>query len=118
MHKKIRNEIKNDEKNINEEISKGYFLNHTPLFLAKELYNSNQNVNDEILEDINDSLIELKKDINIKRFLKMKIQIKQSILLTSFGLTRIARVAKVSDHSNLKTLTPKPMIQRLPIALT
>ena len=70
MHKKIRNEIKNDEKNLNEEISKGYFLNHTPLFLAKELYNSNQNVNDEILKDINDSLIELKKDINIKKIPK------------------------------------------------
>ena len=38
--------------------------------------------------------------------------------MTSFGLTRIARVAKVSDHSNLKILTPKPMLQRLPIALT
>ena len=61
MHKKIRNEIKNDEKNLNEEISKGYFLNHTPLFLAKELYNSNQNVNDEIAKHIHDALIEFKK---------------------------------------------------------
>ena len=29
------------------------------LFLAKELYNSNQNINDEIVKHINDSLIEL-----------------------------------------------------------
>ena len=38
-------------------------------------------------------------------------------------LTRIGRVAKVSDHnvsdhSDLKILTPKQMLQRLPIALT
>ena len=32
-------------------------------------------------------------------------------------LARIACVAKVSDHSNLKILAPKQMIQRLPIAL-
>ena len=28
-----------------------------------------------------------------------------------------SRVAKVSDHCNLKMLTPKQMLQRLPIAL-
>ena len=61
LDKKFINETKNDVKNINEEIFKGYFFNHTPLFLAKELYNSNQNVNDEIGKDINDSLIEFKK---------------------------------------------------------
>ena len=32
-------------------------------------------------------------------------------------LARIAHIAKVSDHSNLKILTPKQMLQRLPIAL-
>ena len=34
---------------------------HILLFLAKELYNSNQNLNDEIVKHINDALIELKK---------------------------------------------------------
>ena len=29
----------------------------------------------------------------------------------------LARVAKVSNHSNLKILSPKQMLQRLPIAL-
>ena len=32
-------------------------------------------------------------------------------------VARIARVVKVSDHSKLKVLTPKEMLQRLPIAL-
>ena len=62
--------MKNDEKNINEEIFKKCFFNHTPLFLAKASYNSNQNVNDEIAKDINDPLIELKKDINSKKIPK------------------------------------------------
>ena len=33
----------------------------TPSFLAQELYNSNQNINDEIVKHVNDLLIELKK---------------------------------------------------------
>ena len=33
---------------------------YTPLFLAKELYNSIQNKNDEVVKNINDTLIELK----------------------------------------------------------
>ena len=32
-------------------------------------------------------------------------------------IARVAHVAKVSDHFNLKILTPKQMVQRLPIAL-
>ena len=53
------NEIKNDEKNIYEEILKKFFF-HTILFLAKELYSSNQNESNEIVKHINDSLIEFK----------------------------------------------------------
>ena len=32
-------------------------------------------------------------------------------------LAHVARVAKVSDHSNLKIISPKQMLERLPIAL-
>ena len=32
-------------------------------------------------------------------------------------LLNLARVAKVSDHTRLKILSPKQMLQRLPIAL-
>ena len=110
---------------------KGHSFNHTLLFLAKELYNRNQNVNDEIFKDISDSLIELKKDINTKQFPKNEnpnkiVDIVEKILNFNkqqkskrfpSDLARIARAAKVSDHSNLKILTPKQMLQRLPIAL-
>ena len=76
LHEKFINEIKSDEKNVNEQIFKEYFFYHTSLFLAKELYNSNENVNDdEILKHINNALIKL-KTILIKKILKMKTQIK------------------------------------------
>ena len=42
------------------QVGKEYFFYHTLLFLANKLYNSNQNVNDEIVKHINDGLIELK----------------------------------------------------------
>ena len=114
---------------------KRYFFNNTSLFLAKELYNSSQNVNDEVVKDINYSLIEL-KNINTKKNPKNEnphkiVNVVQKILnfnkqqqvkgLPS-DLARIARVAKfsdykISDHSSLKMLTLKKMLQRLPIAL-
>ena len=121
LHEKIINKIKNDEKNLNEEIFKWYFSNHTSLFLAKELYNSNQNVNDEIVKDIIDSLNELKKDINTKKIpkngdLNKMIIIAEKIL--NFNKQQkgkelpsdLACVAKISDHSNLKILSPKQML--------
>ena len=46
------------KKTINEQIFKGFFFYHTTLFLAKELYNSNQTKNDEIVKHINDVLTE------------------------------------------------------------
>ena len=48
LHEKFINEIKDDKKNVNEEMFKRYLFNHTPLFLAKELYNSNQDASDEL----------------------------------------------------------------------
>ena len=69
-------EYSNDMEQFFKELFKEYSFNHTLLFLAKEFYNTNQNVNDEIVKHINDALIKLKKDINRKKILKMKIQIK------------------------------------------
>ena len=54
-------------KNINEKIFKAYYFYHNLLFSAKELYNSSEMVNNEIVKHINDALIELKKDSNRKK---------------------------------------------------
>ena len=61
------NEIKFDEAVSMSKYLKSIFhpLFLTPLFLAKELYDSNQNMNDEIVKHINDALTELKKIIII-----------------------------------------------------
>ena len=39
------------------------------------------------------------------------------LTLHSSDLTRAAHVAKVSGHLNLKILSPKQMLQRLPVVL-
>ena len=58
---------------------------HTPLFLAKKLYNSNQFINDEIVKHINDAWIKFKKDINGKNISENenpeKILLKKSLIL-------------------------------------
>ena len=61
--------LKMIKKNKNKQIFKEYFFYHTSLFVGKEWYNSDQNTNGEIVKHINDVLIELKKDINIKKIL-------------------------------------------------
>ena len=70
FHEKFINEIKNDGKNMNEQIFKEYFFYYTLSFLAKKLYNSNQYGNDQIVKHINDLLIELKKGISINKIPK------------------------------------------------
>ena len=132
MREKFINEIKIDEKNINEEIFEGYFFNHAPLFSAKELYNNNQNVNDQIVRNINDSLTELKKTNTenipknenpnkivyiVEKILNFNKQQKGKGLLSNLACVAKVSDPKVSDHSNLKILTLKQTLQRLPIAL-
>ena len=46
---------------------KSKYLKNTPLFLAKVLCNSNQNINRDIAKHINDVLVEIKIDINRKK---------------------------------------------------
>ena len=72
-----------------------------------------------------------KKMLMKRKFLKMKILNRFSMLITNkkekgapIILARVARASnhkvsspKVSDNSSLKILTPKQMLQRLPIAL-
>ena len=93
-------------------------FHRNPSILAKELYNSNQNINNEIVKQINDSLTELKNNIRRKRIpenenINKIIDIIKKILdfnkqqkvkglpcmlaPRTSDLARVARVAKVSD---------------------
>ena len=58
LREELKIEIKNDEKNINEQIF-NIFIDS--IILAKQLCSSNQTTNDEIVKHKNDVLIELKK---------------------------------------------------------
>ena len=93
------------------------FFNHTPLFLAKESYNSNQNVNDQIVKHIKWCIDWILKNPNKIVDIIKKQQKQQKGKGLPSDLALVACVAKVSDHSNLKILTCKQMLQRLPIAL-
>ena len=139
LHQKFINEIRNCGKIRNEQIFKEYFFYRTPLFLVKELYNSNQNINDEIVKHINDTLIELKtrcyqkKNIEnenpnrivdiVEKILNFNKQQKgkglaRMLALHPSDLVCIGKVSdcKVFDHKHIKMLTLKQMLQRLPIA--
>ena len=59
------NKTKNEERNINEQIFKKFFC-QTPSHLAKDLYDSDEAKNDDIVKHIKNELIELKNYINIK----------------------------------------------------
>ena len=107
------NEIKNDEKNINELIFKEYFFYQTPLFLAKELHNSNRNINDEIVKHVNDALVALKKDINIKQIPENEnanriVNIVEKILDFNKQQKGKGLLSDLAKHT--KILTPKQMI--------
>ena len=67
LREKFLNEIKNEEKNINEEIIHEFFNNRYPLFLVKGLYEDNQNKNEKLAKNVNESLINLRKSINSKK---------------------------------------------------
>ena len=58
------------KKNINEQILKGYLGYESPSFLVKDLCESNQNKNDMIVKYLNESLINLRNNIDIKEISK------------------------------------------------
>ena len=67
MREKFLNEIKNEEKNINEQIFREYFNYQSPSLLVKDSYEDNRNKNDIIVKYLNESLIDLKNSINSKQ---------------------------------------------------
>lgn len=77
LSKYFVNEIANDDNGIDNEIFKQDFGHLNPSFLAKNLLKTNQAENKPMLNQANYVLIK-------KKFLQMKIMIKQSILLRKF----------------------------------
>ena len=120
LREKILNESKNEEKHINNRIFKEYFYYQDPSSLTKDLYEDNQIKNDRILSHLNESLIDFKKSVNGKEIPKNGnpnkiIDIVQKIL--DFNKQQKGRGCPLELAIHLKILTPKQIIQRLPIAL-
>ena len=59
MREEFLNEIKNEEKNINEQIIREHFNYQSASFLVKYFYEDNQIINDIIVEYLNEQLIDL-----------------------------------------------------------
>ena len=66
MLEEFLNKIKNEEKNVSEQIFNEFFNYPYPSFLVKDLYEGNQNKNDKIVKNINEPLINLRNSINSK----------------------------------------------------
>ena len=60
------NEIIADEKDINNGIFSNYFKYQKPSFLVKDLINAKQNKNEKLVNNINNGLIDLRNDSNMK----------------------------------------------------
>ena len=74
-----------EEKDTNDEIFWNYFKYQNPSILAKDLIRATQAKNQQLVNNVNDGLIDLKTAINSKKSLKMKIQIKLSKQLKKFS---------------------------------
>ena len=83
------------------------------MLLVKDLISAKQGKNEDIVNNINDGLIDLRKDINRKETLENK----NPKTLADF-VGKILDFNQQKKVKESKLLTPKQMNQRLPIALT
>ena len=96
------------------------FFYQTLPYLAKCLYDSDKIKNDEIIKHIYNGLIELRNSINSKKIpqnenLKKVVIIVEKILY--FNKKQESKGCPSDLATCIKILTPKQMLQRLPIAL-
>ena len=83
------------------------------MLLVKDLISAKQGKNEDIVNNINDGLIDLRKDINRKETLENK-----NLKTLADFVWKILDFNQQRQVKESKLLTPKQMNQRLPIALT
>ena len=121
------NEIIAGEKDINNEVFLNYFQFQNPLFLAKDLFRVTQAKNEKLVNNVNDGLINLINVINKKEIPENEnptkvVNIVEKIL--DFYKQQKGKelpsdltcVTKVFNRKLIKILTPKQLLQVLPIA--
>ena len=107
------NETKNEEKNINRQIVRKYFNHQYPSFLVRDLYQDKKNKNGIIVRYLNESLIDLRNSINSKEIPENQNPKK----LLDFNKQQKCKGNPLRLATRIKILTPKQMLQRLPVAL-
>ena len=106
------NDIINDEKGISNEIFNKYFRYQNPSFLAKDLSKTNQSKKKQIVKQTIHSINDLKNSI-----IKKEIPENENPNKIIYIVKKIFEFDSQQKGTRLKILTPKQMLQRLPIAL-
>ena len=120
LREKLLDEIKNEETNINEQIFNEVFNYHYSSLLVKDLYEHSQNKNGKIVKNINESLINLRNSINSNETAenenpKKIVNIVEKIL--DFNKQQKGKGHPLVLAKHIKILTPKQMLQILPVVL-
>ena len=118
MHKEFINETETDEKYINDEIFWKYFKYQSPSFLTKDLFKAKNN---KLVNNINDSLIDLRNAIVIGAIPENEIPKKiVDIVDKTLDFNKQQKRKGLSlefCRSQPEILSPKQMLQKSSIAL-
>ena len=106
------NEVIADEKLINHEILWNHFKYQNPLFLAKDLIRATEAKNEQLVNNVNNKLIDLKNVI-----IRKEIPENENPNKIVDIVEKIFVFDKQQKGKGIKVLTTKQMLQRLPIAL-
>ena len=98
------------KKNVNIETFNEYFKYQNPTYLLKDLYEADKAKNEKIVKHINDALIDLRDAVNRK-------QIPGNVCKVIGIIEEIFNFNDKKLQKQLKILTLKRMLQRLPIEI-
>ena len=109
-HKKSK--LKFQQEFMNEIIAINYFKYQNPSFLVKDSISAEQNKNEKTVNNVNNGLIDLRNDFKRKEITENENPKKVVDIVE-----KIIDFNKQQKGKRIKILTPKQVLQRLPIAL-
>ena len=112
LQQEFINEIIANEKDINDEIFWNSFKYQNPSLLTKDLIRAAQAKNEQLLHNVNNGLIDLRNAI-----IRKDIPANENPNKIVHIVEKILDFNKQKKGKGIKILTPKQMLQRLPIAL-
>ena len=112
LQQEFINEIIANEKDINDEIFWNSFKYQNPSLLTKDLIRAAQAKNEQLLNNVNNGLIDLRNAI-----IRKDIPENENPNKIVHIVEKILDFNKQQKGKGIKILTPKQMLQRLPIAL-